>query len=269
MNPRKYFLFFALSIFLCSALFSQENLRVSYVANAGVLIKSGDSKILIDGLFGSNYGNYDHPSENELKMIQEGLPPYDNIDVVLVSHIHADHFDPELVLSLIKSQPKITCIVNSQVSDSLLAYTNDKKVKKQIKSFSNQSINDFSMKGIDIKTFKVDHASSDSYGWIENTGHIINMGGRKVLHLGDPNYSERPICDLDLSKQRIDIGILPYWLMGDSKSINISDSVIHAKDYIVNHFPLNLSDKYTDFYKQYSNIHMIDRESGLVISTGN
>ena len=75
---------------------SGNEVSVTYVGNAGFLIKIGDKKILIDALFKGAAGTYEIPLDiqQKLKLAQE---PFDNVDLILVTHAHGDHVDFDMV----------------------------------------------------------------------------------------------------------------------------------------------------------------------------
>jgi len=63
-----------------------ETWRAHYLENAGVMIERGDTKILFDPFFRSDYGQYDLvPQEMEAALFA-GSPPWDGIDAIFISH---------------------------------------------------------------------------------------------------------------------------------------------------------------------------------------
>ena len=78
-----------------------------YIANAGVMIVRGDTKILFDPLFTNSYGDYTLPPREMRDAIVAGKPPYDGIDAVFISHYHGDHFSPAEMIDLLTAQPSL------------------------------------------------------------------------------------------------------------------------------------------------------------------
>ena len=74
-----------------------DPLKVTYIANAGFLVESSTRKVLIDALFEEGYGQYLTPTPAIRSQIINGLAPFENIDLVLVTHRHADHFEASLL----------------------------------------------------------------------------------------------------------------------------------------------------------------------------
>lgn len=84
-------------------------LVLNYVANEGVLVSSGDAKVLIDSLFDKPNKEYRAPSSAVLEQIIRGEAPYDGVDLLLVTHNHADHFDPVLAARYLETSAKPIC----------------------------------------------------------------------------------------------------------------------------------------------------------------
>jgi L-ascorbate metabolism protein UlaG (beta-lactamase superfamily) len=53
------------------------------------------------------------------------------------------------------------------------------------------------------------------HGDIQNLGHIVTIGGRKVLHVGDADPSTGVFETLNLDEAGIDIALLPVWFLTD------------------------------------------------------
>ena len=58
----------------------------------GFLVTIGENKILIDGIFTGFASEYIQPTEVQ-KLITNARPPFDNIDLILATHAHDDHFN--------------------------------------------------------------------------------------------------------------------------------------------------------------------------------
>jgi L-ascorbate metabolism protein UlaG (beta-lactamase superfamily) len=84
--------------------------EIMYVANEGVLLSTGGKRVLIDGLH-REYKTYPTLPEPYLGQIEKAQAPFDKIDLILVSHAHRDHFDPESVGVHLKNNPnaRLSC----------------------------------------------------------------------------------------------------------------------------------------------------------------
>jgi len=85
---------------------SAASVKVHYVANVGFLIEAGSKKILIDAPFDDPTIDYCHvPDQAMLDRIGDSVAPFDDLDLILVTHGHRDHFAPGQVLRHLASDP--------------------------------------------------------------------------------------------------------------------------------------------------------------------
>ncbi len=78
-------------------------IEVVLIANAGLMLKVGQTKILIDSLYEGKDTTFSSPSQSTMQKIRKGLPPFEDISYVFLTHFHPDHFEPGLFLNYIKS----------------------------------------------------------------------------------------------------------------------------------------------------------------------
>ena len=70
----------------------KSQIQVTLVANAGLLLRYRETTILLDALIADGEYAYCAPSEVTRQKILRGDPPFEQIDYVMFSHLHADHF---------------------------------------------------------------------------------------------------------------------------------------------------------------------------------
>ena len=106
-----------LLILCCVSTFSfaqQDEPEAFYLANEGVMVTDGDTKILFDPLFPDSYGQYLLVPEAIKAALFAGEAPFVDVDAIFVSHYHGDHFSPDEVLALMKAQPQIQLYAPAQ-----------------------------------------------------------------------------------------------------------------------------------------------------------
>lgn len=123
-----------------------------------MLIEEGGIRFLIDpGVFSTQ--------QNNLK----------NIDFVLITHEHADHFHIDSVKSILKNNPSVKIITNSSVGDLLSA---EKIVFNVVENDQN-----FDAGGISIEGFGEKHAlMHKTLVPVQNTGFFV---AKKLFFPGD------------------------------------------------------------------------------------
>src|SRR5262245_18452122 len=92
---------------------------VRYVANEGVLIASGGKQVLIHGLHRQYKPDYLFPPPEMQAVLENARAPYDAINILLVSHVHLDHFHPQSTGLYLKSNPKSIFASSGQAIDAV------------------------------------------------------------------------------------------------------------------------------------------------------
>src|ERR671910_609429 len=72
----------------------ENGVSVTFLANEGVMLAADGKKVLIDALFLKYERSYAVPADSTLAALQRARPPFDSVDIVLVTHRHGDHFHP-------------------------------------------------------------------------------------------------------------------------------------------------------------------------------
>lgn len=196
-----------------------------YLANEGVMIVHGETKILFDPLFRNSYGHYTLVPKNMKQALIDGTPPFDGIDAVFISHYHGDHFSPEDMLQLLKSQPRIRLYAPQQAVAGLrkVAKEQDSHVFTRVNSIWLQYKDApvaMEMDGLQIEAVRIPHA-----GWpnerldVENLVFRVTLDGDiTVLHMGDadPNDVHFARDGGHWDARHIDLALPPYWFFNST-----------------------------------------------------
>ncbi|MCE7996171.1 MAG: MBL fold metallo-hydrolase [Roseivirga sp.] len=233
----KYFLTSLLSIFCVSA-FSQS-LSITYIANEGVLIESAGKKVIIDALFDKYYDAYLFPDEALLEKMISGKAPYNDVDLMLSTHIHRDHFAPTMTGRFLKGHPETKLISSTQLTQSISKdYAEGKSVAKQLEGITrDEDIHQHEINGLKVSSFFIYHSGGSRTRSIENMGYLVEINGTKILHLGDSDMNPDRFKELDLKSLGVDIAMVPYWYMADEAGTQIIREYIVPKHLIGIHYP--------------------------------
>jgi L-ascorbate metabolism protein UlaG (beta-lactamase superfamily) len=91
--------------------------------------------------------------------------------------------------------------------------------------------------GIDLVVLGVGHGSGRHSG-IQNLGHVVTVGGRKFLHLGDAATEDRTIFEkLRLHQDGIDVAFLPIWFLTEPDGQAIVRDLIRPREIVAVHMP--------------------------------
>lgn len=231
-------------------------LEVQYIANEGVLISSRDQRVLIDGLHRKYDEAYAFLPDVEREKIEAAKPPFDKIDLVLVSHRHGDHFHPEAVGNYLKNSPKTVFASSQQVVDEVAAnFGGYVSVKTRVTpiTYTLKSRQQMKLAGIDIEVLGVGHGSG-RHAAIQNLGHVVNIGGKKILHVGDAEITPEIFDAFDLETRGIDIAILPYWFLTSKTGPLLIEQHIKPKHLVAVHVSPSETEQVTrDVKKNFPN----------------
>jgi len=193
----------------------QPTLEITYIANEGVLISSGDKQVLIDGLHREYERSYAFLPAAEREKIESAKAPFDKIDLILVSHLHLDHFHSESVGLHLKHNPEATLVSSQQVVEEVEKNFKDyQAIKSRVTGATPLLKARVAMKaaGIDFEILGLGHGS-ERFRWIQNLGHIVKLGGKKLLHIGDADMAAEIFEIFNLDEEGIDIAFIPFWFL--------------------------------------------------------
>ena len=182
-----------------------SGVRVTYIGNAGFMITTSYKKILIDALFRGIDHLYKLPEDiqNTLALAQ---PPFDNIDLILVSHSHRDHLSSSLVQQHLQNDPGAT-------------FASQSRIAKQFSNLENQIIFLDPAPGkpvlVDANGIQVEALSlSHGVGQPENIGFVITVDNTKIFFSGDVDFSQVSFEEFrayNLPEKKIDLVFLTHF----------------------------------------------------------
>ncbi len=201
-----------------------SDVRVTFVGNAGFLITVGDKKVLIDAFFTGFPPGYTLPF-NVKSLLLNAEPPFDQVDLILTTHDHADHFSAEMVRQHMKNNPNAVFISTTQATRQLADFGNrviavDPVAGTPVNAEAN---------GIQVEAIYQNHGTPPSGSTeIYNNGYVVTINGIKIFHTGD-NAALKDVVQYNLSDQSIDLAFIEHFYLRNSASRGILDINIGAK----------------------------------------
>ncbi len=209
-----------------------DGARVAFVNNAGFLITVGDRKVLIDALYDIDNPRIDPPEE----VIQRAVnadPPFDEIDLVIATHSHPDHFSADLVRDHLRNN-KLAVFVSSP--DAV------RQIKRMGGEFDERLIpvdlepgesSHLSVNGIELDCLYITHGDAS----ILNIGVVITVDDYTFFHSGDMNIDSMmedavSLADLQgygLHQKEIDLAILPVHILSIDEGVTLIENGIQAR----------------------------------------
>ena len=186
---------------------AQAQMKVTFVGNHGLMLESGDNKVLIDGLQNHTNTFWTRLSQDDLTLLVNGLPPFDNISYAMATHNHPDHYNSSKVLSFLSNNPLAKFIGPPQVRSSL---GSSPQVLTITPAFQTESIT-ITEPEFEIEVFHLEHFDQfgNDFSGVQNFAYLVTMGGVKLLHMGDVDYIEENFENFDFISRDIDVVALP------------------------------------------------------------
>lgn len=222
-----------------------------YLANAGVMIEQGDTKILFDPFFRSDFGQYDlMPQEIEAALFA-GTPPWDGIDAVFISHHHGDHFDPAVVTSFLRRWPAVNLYAPQQAVEAMLAL-DDGPIEPLLDRIHGLELERdsvparFEMDGLLVEAVRIAHG-----GWPNRHANVENIVFRvtlddetTVMHLGDADSARKHYVPHAAywRERQSDLALVPVWLLLSENGRHVVDEHVDAGHAIGMHVQKSVPD---------------------------
>ncbi len=212
-----------------------------YVSNAGVLLNIDNRKILIDALCKTS-SVYKNPSAEITEQIINGEAPFDNIDLMLISHYHEDHFDAEGIgrfilnnkQAVVISSEKVISLIEKGIAPGLDG--NLIGLNSVLHSEVRLTVN-----GIDILAVSLAH-DGRMFGHVANYAYLID-GSFKVFHTGDAAGRKENYENLNLAKYNIDLLLAPFPYIGLSSARQVIKEYIKPRKVALLHLPYEERDR--------------------------
>jgi len=216
----------------------QAPLEITYIGNDGFLVSRGDKKVIIDVLFRSAWTS---PSVDDrlFSTMLEDRPPFDGIDLCVVSHAHVDHMSPRMTAELLKRNDGVVFISSPEACDSLRAAAGSDfgKIAERVVSVDPEwkKIEKLRNNGIDVEFFGVNH--SDTGEPYKTLATIFDFDGIRLVHLADEivRLNLENFKAVDLARDGIDIAFADVMFLADSIGQHIMREYVKPEYIILMH----------------------------------
>ncbi len=217
----------------------ERGVEITYLANAGFYLRSREHAVLIDACLREPVGVYETlPGPVRNKLLNRGAP-FDEAMLVLVSHEHSDHVQLRVLERLLLSNPGAHLATSPQVVALLKNGAADYTVlEKRVETVQVRrgAMSSLTEQGLQVSFFQLDH-SGKGHERLVNLGHLIELGGLRILHVGDAEPSPGNFAAYGLASKGIDVAIVPYWYFGSPGGAQVLREEIRARTLIACHVP--------------------------------
>ncbi len=218
--------------------------KVTYISNAGMLVEMGDKKILIDSLCDSTVPIYKATPDEIKGKIIGGVSPFDGIDLMLFTHHHSDHFEPKSTVEFINCQPSVVLVSTGETIRRLIAQ--DPSLDKNrlvVLDLQVGEVKAFEINDIRIQVISMVHDGKD-YQDVENFAYLLEVNGKRILHVGDAKPMAENYGHLNLIEQSIDLLLVPFPYVGIPSGQLVIANQIKPKKIAAIHLPYKEKDRF-------------------------
>lgn len=208
--------------------FATETIEVLTLLNEGVIIRYDGMAILVDGLVEPRLRGEEALTAQTHSDLLRGRPPFSSIQVALVTHPHAEHFHAPTAGVFLKHHPETVLAATRNILEAIRSeYPQYREVKKRLKEVKTRRgrLSSRSIDGIKVEFVPFAHEASAFYP-LEVIGHIIHLGERQVLYVGDAEMSPENWEPYDLKSRGIDLVLVPFWLYKEEITQAIIDEYV-------------------------------------------
>ena len=217
-------------------------LRLTFIANAGVLVSSGERKVLIDALFDKPNPEYRAPSPDVLEKIMAGEAPFDGIDLVLVTHDHPDHFDATLAARYMeRNSGPILVAPADAVAEMRKAAADWAAIEPRVVPLDLKvgEKAERDLKRIPVTAFRTLHGKQESP---MNIMYLFELDGWRVFHEGDSPGNVEEYRSFGLGGAPVDLALVHFWFPLDPNCARFLQEVLKPDHIALTHLPIRLED---------------------------
>jgi L-ascorbate metabolism protein UlaG (beta-lactamase superfamily) len=212
-------------------------LELRYLANEGFYLRCGEHGVLIDAFVTEPYGPYAALPKELFEDLVARKAPFEDVDLALTSHVHRDHFQAEAAAAYLEKNPSIPFLSSPQVLAELETRSPGGEEGREALLPENNGRRAATLGGIRLELLRLPHSGGARTASVENLGHVIELGGARVLHVGDADAEVAELAAYALAESKIDVALVPYWWLGDARGLELARKVTGAKHLVAVHVP--------------------------------
>jgi L-ascorbate metabolism protein UlaG (beta-lactamase superfamily) len=221
-------------------------IEVTYIGNAGYMVAAGSQKVVIDAMFDEGWDSYLVPSRSTRGKMKEAKAPFDDLDLILVTHWHEDHFDAGIVTEHLRRNHRCRAVVTVQAADRMKVLPEYAEVSERVIAVAPGWGETVEMRFEDIEVTAVgmkhvpypESSGEDRHRNVQLAAYVVTVGGATVCHIGDAflDVDERFIETSRIGERGIDAVFIEYFDRSPG-SVRVIQEVIRPRAVVATHIP--------------------------------
>ena len=217
----------------------QADVTITQLANEGVLLSDGETRVMIDGMVVDSYSVYGGLPAAAAAQFNGPSGVFGNVNLALVSHRHHDHNQPRHACRFMQASTGSQLATSSQVIGLMREkcrqfMTSSPRVRKIAPEYDApvQLVNGTAR----VRVFPLSHGTR-KYARIQNFGHLVELGGVTLLHIGDAAMNPADFEKAGLDRVQIDVAFIPFWFFQPGPGAAVVERFMNATLKIAVHIP--------------------------------
>lgn len=186
-------------------------MQIKWIGQAGLLIDTGKLKIMVDPYLSDSVARVNPKNFRRVPVKEELFE--ENIDILVITHNHLDHLDPETLPRLLNTKKELTVLAPYEAWQEARKYGGNHNYVL----FNRGTV--WTQGGVKFTAVKAEHSDLTAIGF------VIDDGKYKAYVTGDTLYNKEIFVDLP---KDIDAVFLP--INGAGNNMNIADAMRFAKE---------------------------------------
>jgi len=218
--------------------------QLTFVGNEGVVLRIGERTIAIDAFFGDGAGIFASTPPEVIRSLETAQAPFDDINLILATHHHRDHFNPVSVGTHLLANPK-TEFLSTRLALELMEtrFYRFTEVADRVHVAEPAAGDPELIEIADVRVLAFHLSHGIKYGDIEHLGMVIETDDRRVVHLGDGIIDERGLRENGILGLGLDVGVLPFWFFTYPYGRRLIKGPLRCKQMFGVHIPSTEADE--------------------------
>jgi L-ascorbate metabolism protein UlaG (beta-lactamase superfamily) len=211
---------------------------ITFIQNTGFLISAGGKKVLTDALF--EHCSYAPCSPSIMTRLEHAEPPFDDVDLVLVTHHHYDHFDPLVAGRHMENNPQAVFVSTPETVEELRAdFSGFDSIADRVVAvpLDRHEMTQIEANGIVLDLMDLPHTDP-------NLGFLFDLGGCRLFHMGDGEGTLADVEPYQLPAREIDVVFAMHYQMIEHPNITLEG--VQARHIVPTHFPPGNNEGFID-----------------------
>lgn len=231
----------AIALVLALASAALADVTITRVANEGVVLDDGTTRIMIDGLVVEPYALYGGLPPGLEQQFRNAEGVFAGIDLALASHRHHDHNQPEFACLFLRRSSPTRFVSSGQVLDLMRErcrnlVTTSPQVQLIDPSYGVPAV--LTEETAEVTAFLLSHGVG-KYARLQNFGHAVTIGGMLMLHIGDAAMDPADFATAGVDKMKLDVAFIPFWFFQPGPGFAVVERFMDAPHKIALHIPPN------------------------------